>query len=237
VNCWKNRKKKRRFVVFKQKNTIRIEKTKETFRLIDKRNHSYVSGSYQKKTSQLIVFCNIHQKEHITTFSNYSRSRTGCPCCGKEQVSQKLKNRQFSNETLEKMKSSALERPLRGGKPKNWRKEKKYRDWRRDVLKEAGHKCAITGKTDNLAVHHIYNAKHFEQFTYKVENGLVLHREIHDVFHKTYCYGNNTPDQFLTFLSTGSLGDIASQSSETRARIKELQERLNKLSLFESKVL
>lgn len=61
---------------------------------------------------------------------------------------------------------------------------------------------------------------------------MILRKDLHELFHKKYGYKNNTADQFLDFLDnilTGSLGDRISQGSETRARITELQERLNKL--------
>lgn len=221
-------------MIYRQKNKIKIQKTKKTFELIKKRNHIYVNGTYENKKSVLVIFCNIHQIEHITTFSNYCRSRTGCPCCGKEQVSQKLKNRQFSVETLEKMSLSALQRPSRGGKPRKWRKTPEYRNWRNTILSRSGYMCQVTGKQTkgSLVVHHLYNASDFEDFTYILDNGLVLDKEIHKAFHMKYGYENNTPSQFIAFLDfllTGSLGEIVSQSSETRARIKQLQERLNKL--------
>lgn len=103
-------------MIYKQKKEVKIKKTQETFQIIEKRNHLYINGTYENKNSPLVIFCNIHQIEHITTFSNYNRSKTGCPCCGKEQTSKKLQNRTFSAETLQKMRSSALKRPLRGGK-------------------------------------------------------------------------------------------------------------------------
>lgn len=40
------------------------------------------------------------------------------PCCGKKAVSEKLSSRQFSPETLEKMKIATSERPKLGGKSK-----------------------------------------------------------------------------------------------------------------------
>ena len=38
--------------------------------------------------------------------------------CGREQVSEKLTGRTYSEETLNKMRKKANERPYRGGKPR-----------------------------------------------------------------------------------------------------------------------
>lgn len=101
----------------------------QTLKKIEKRGHIFVEGLYETKQSSLVVWCTKHFHEHVTTFTNYNRSRTGCPCCGKDQVSQKLSNRQYSEETLRRMSVAARQRPLRGGKPRLffWNKKKATR--------------------------------------------------------------------------------------------------------------
>ena len=143
-------------------------------------------------------------------------------------------------------------------KPRRWRETSDYAKWRRSVFKVYNNECAITrlkqenseGKT--LVIHHLYGAKDYPNLTYVVENGIVLEKSIHMLFHNTYgspaSAANNTIQQFLTFLSSPLLKEtlektsmpISSQAKpeglegpETRAydpdRVMKLQERLERL--------
>jgi hypothetical protein len=114
-------------MVYKQKQKIIIEKTKKIMALIKLRDHIYVDGSYSNRSSVLVIWCSKHHSEHITTFYNYERSRTGCKCCGKEKVSNKLTKRQFSLKTKRKMSSSAKKRWKRSLKKSRWRESYDYR--------------------------------------------------------------------------------------------------------------
>ena len=110
------------------------------------RGHIYIEGIYIDQRSPLIVFCPEHGTENGTTFNNYRRSRTGCHCCGRERVSNALTNRQYSEETLKLMSPSGYARPSRGGRPRRWREEARYRGWRRKVLQLNNSQCAVSGK-------------------------------------------------------------------------------------------
>lgn len=95
----------------------------ETLKNMEARGHERLDdGTYENKQSTLLVLCHEHGEEYLTTFYNYNRCRTGLPCCGRAQVSQKLMKRTFIEETLQKMKIAAINRPLRGGMPQDWRK-------------------------------------------------------------------------------------------------------------------
>jgi hypothetical protein len=227
---------------------------------IEANGHEFVEGEYKNRDSKLVIWCPEHNNEHSTTFYNYTRSRTGCPCCGKQRVSDKLKNRVYTPETLEKMQQSASKRPFRGGKPRRWREENSYRNWRKNVLKNYNNKCAITGfKTDKpgfLVVHHLYCAKKNPNLIYEPENGIVLQKAWHELFHKEYGYGNNTLKQFLEFLDilqtpkfnfkfskliSSQANSEGLEGSETRAydpeRVMELQECLEKIDQKLQKLL
>ena len=78
-------------------------------KLIEERGHLYIRGEYENKESELEVSCLEHKKEYVTTFTNYKRSKTGLPCCGKAQVSKKLTGRTFSEETIKKMSQDSAE--------------------------------------------------------------------------------------------------------------------------------
>jgi hypothetical protein len=232
------------------KNTeANIQKTMEKTNLkLVQNGHIFISGTYENRQSKLIICCPHHGNQIFeTTFYNYNRSRTGTPCCGKAQTSEKLKNRQFSEATLEKMKTSALTRPKRNGKPRTWRKNYQYRQWRKAVFQNAKFRCEITGKKakkpGDLVAHHLYCAKQHPNLIYIPENGIVLCKEIHNAFHRHYTYGSNTLEQFQDFLmlisSQANLKEL--DGSETRvynlkltnikrAKIMNLHERLGRLS-------
>lgn len=238
-------------MVYHQKKSVIIEITKKTMKLIEERGHEYIDGSYQNRSSRLVIWCPHHGNEYSTTFYNYNRSRTGCLCCGRQQVSDKLKNREFSAESLQKMTAAAQMRPYRGGKPRRWRETHSYRKWRENVLITYENRCAVTGlkKQDGvcLEVHHLYGTKSYPSLSYVVENGIVLHHAIHISFHKKYGYNSNTLEQFLEFIKfilenpqnlqtmlISSQGELEnSQGSETRVynpeRVMKLHERLEGL--------
>jgi hypothetical protein len=175
----------------------------------------------------------------------------GCLGCGRDQVRRKLKNRGFTEETRKKMSNSAQSRPNRGGKPHRWRETHNYRQWRGKVFTLFQNECAVTGlkkqNTGDLVVHHLYGTKAFPDLMYTVENGIVLFKDIHLLFHKKYGYNYNTLDQFCEFLSfllenkkskqpmlISSQGELEdSQGSETRAydpeRVMKLHERLEEM--------
>jgi len=187
------------------KSKEQIEKsTYETLQTIESRGHLYVSGEYLNRQSSLVVFCPIHGQEHRTTFYNYNRSRIGIPCCGNEQVKQKLTNRQFSAETLEKMQKSANKRPDRGGLPRSSRKERPYMDWKEQVSKLGNFECAITGEKGNqpgdLVGHHLYGFKEYPLLRYNSLNGIWIHKDLHKLFHKYFGYRKNTLSQITEFL-------------------------------------
>lgn len=234
-------------MVYSNPQSVKDETTKKTISLIQERDHIFVKGKFDNRASKLIVFCPEHNVIHETTFHNYNRSRHGTPCCGDEAKRTKLKGREYSDETLAKMREAASKRPERGGKPRRWRETHAYRSWRTKVLNSFNNTCAITGEkgeTNQLAVHHLVNA-HLSLFlVYEVLNGVVILKELHELFHNAYGYKHNSVDQFIEFcdkLKNGTLStSISSQASwgqeegsETRVydpvRIMELQERLKKI--------
>jgi hypothetical protein len=223
--------------------------------LIEKRGHIYIEGEFSNREAVLIVWCPIHDDEHSTTFHNYNRSKVGLPCCAKQRVSEKLKNRVITEETRKKIsdtiQANRAEAPSKENKDRRWRETQSYRSWRNSVLKEYNYRCALTGaqkvNQGDLVVHHLACAKKNPNLIYEVENGIVLKNCIHVKFHERYRYGRNTVEQFREFLlfllknQTESSTPISSQAnseglegSETRAydpeRVMELHERLGNLN-------
>lgn len=242
-------------MAYKNSEEFKKRTQEQTLETIEKRGHLFVEGQYETRQSPLIVWCPKHFHEHVTTFANYNRSRTGCPCCGKAQVSEKLYDRQYSEETISRMSVSARQRPLRGGKPRRWRHDSDYLKWRKQVFERFDFRCAITGISKDkvppgdLVVHHLNGAKHYPHLIYVPENGIVLTKELHMAFHNEYGYGKNTVFQFQSFLLSlietqkSVSKPISSQAnpeglegSETRAydpdRVMELHECLGRIALL-----
>jgi Pyruvate/2-oxoacid:ferredoxin oxidoreductase delta subunit len=220
--------------------------------LISKRKHQLISGkmtSHQREECYT-VYCPEHDLSMDTSFFNYKRSRTGCVVCGRESVSQKLSGREFSLESLEKMKVSARSRPDRGGKPRRWRETHDYRVFTALVRKEWNNQCAITGTKNvvkgdgSLVVHHLIGVSRNEVLALTIENGILIHKDFHTTFHSLYGYRDNTVEQFMDFIKEIANNEIVvpissqaesegSEGSETRVydpeRIMELYERLSEI--------
>jgi len=227
---------------------------------MDEHEHIYLDGVFVNRQSPLIVLCEKHDVVHTTTFWNYNRSRTGLPCCGNAQKSEKLTGREFSPETIEKMRVANNQRPFRGGAPRRDREKPPNRNWTKLIYANFNNTCAITGitlqkeegKPGNLVAHHLYNLTVFPHLATIPENGILMTAELHSAFHKRYGYKGNTLSQFKLFLLdlVGGLGEekkeltlISSQAnlkklegSETRAydrdKVMKLYKRLEEIDKF-----
>lgn len=221
--------------------------------LVRSRGHKLISGrmSSQQREKCYTVYCPEHDHTIVTSFHNYKRSRTGCLWCGRENVSAALTGRVYSEETLARMRVSANSRPDRGGRERRWRETHQYRVWLALVRQEWNYQCAITGITnvnpnDRLLVaHHLVSASSNEALTLTVENGILIHKDLHVAFHGLYGYRENTVEQFRDFIRKIANNEIVvpissqaesggSEGSETRVydpeRIMELHERLGEIN-------
>lgn len=158
-------------MIYRNSEEFKREKIQQIKELAEKRSHTLISGSYETKESELVVRCNIHNEIFTTTFYNYQRSKSGLACCGKQRTSKALKGRVYSEETLKKMSVAALKRPLRGGKPRKWRKTFRYNEWHKKAMAIWKYRCALTGERlekgkKNLTVHHLISASLSEKLCY-----------------------------------------------------------------------
>lgn len=110
--------------------------------------------------------------------------------------------------------------------------------WSKECLEFYNYTCVISGKTDNIDVHHLYGfnmivqeavyncrfseKKSIEEYTeweidsvaeetqklHEKYSGICLTKAIHILFHNYYGRGNNTTDQFYEFQSRISSGEI-----------------------------
>jgi len=74
--------------------------------------------------------------------------------------------------------------------------------WKMDVRKKFDGKCVVCGSSESPNSHHLYSVSGHEELKYDRDNGVVLCQEHHIEFHKEYGYGNNTKDQFYTWMKT-----------------------------------
>lgn len=235
-------------MVYKNSETFKKSQKNNALKLIEERGHIYISGEYETKDSDLEVACLEHKQLQTTTFTNYTRSKTGLLCCGRAQVSKKLNGRKFTAETIQKMIQANNKKPFRGGKHRKWREEHTYHQWRKSVLDLYGNTCAVTGvkayENNKVVVHHLNGAHENPDLVNVTENGIPLLEEIHKNFHGIYGYTSNSLEDFQHYLlklledqnkrqsmpisSQSNLGGL--EGSETRvynpARVMKLHERL-----------
>jgi len=75
-----------------------------------------------------------------------------------------------------------------------------YNAWKEGVLINFNFKCFVTGSTSNLECHHLDSWNWSIEGRYDINNGIVITKEIHKLFHKKYGNGNNTGQHFEQFL-------------------------------------
>jgi hypothetical protein len=103
----------------------------------------------------------------------------------------KRAKRQFCDDTCrqEYMKGShhpSWKGGVASGTFSNWVKNQaKYDEWVQDVMKRDNHTCQISGKTEDLHVHHVLMKaeSHNPEKVFDVENGITLNREVHEKIH------------------------------------------------------
>jgi hypothetical protein len=67
---------------------VKTAKKEGLLQLINSRNHELRTGDYVNAQSVIEVWCKTHKCSHTTTVTNYKKSRTGMPCCGKARQSE-----------------------------------------------------------------------------------------------------------------------------------------------------
>ena len=78
-----------------------------------------------------------------------------------------------------------------------------YKDFVKQVMQRDYYMCQITGIKGNskiLVVHHLNSFDNDKENRLNQDNAILIHKDIHKLFHSIYGYGNNTKEQFEEFL-------------------------------------
>jgi len=184
--------------------------------IAEDRNHTIVSmEGYIDIKSKIQFFCNTCDNHFNTSVASYKNSKkTGCPHCKKITISKTQKGKDVSGETrkLLSLKAQGRKGSLKGRFGKNHPAYKgtpnrdfnnpstDYYIWREAVKQRFNRTCVVTGKKSNLVTHHLDGWNAYPQRRYDITNGVLIHKEVHKLFHDLYGYGNNTEEQFNLFL-------------------------------------
>jgi hypothetical protein len=80
-----------------------------------------------------------------------------------------------------------------------------YLELRKLVFKRDNYKCAISGQSGSLQMHHIESMNTNLLKSLDINNVITLHVDIHKEFHSIYGNGNNTREQFEEFINNYKL--------------------------------
>ena len=83
--------------------------------------------------------------------------------------------------------------PKEGSKHKNLDRgnQNQQANWRRDVRKRYGGKCALCGSEDNVEAHHILPVSVDPEYSLSLNNGILLCKKHHDMIHTNPVYVHN----------------------------------------------
>lgn len=78
----------------------------------------------------------------------------------------------------------------------------RYNAWKLAVLQTFNFKCFVTGRGTDLRSHHLNSWDVNPEERYDIYNGVALHKDVHDLFHRRYGFGQNSRLQFEHFCRT-----------------------------------
>jgi 5-methylcytosine-specific restriction endonuclease McrA len=151
--------------------------------------YKLISTTYQNTDTKLEIQCD---KDHVyfAPFYRFKNQECRCPYCLYESKKGENNINWNPNKTDEER---IITREVARNFPEN-------KQWRKQVFERDNYTCQICDKRGGLLVpHHLYNYAQYPELRYDINNGVTLHKEEHDLFHKIYGKKNNTPDQFFEF--------------------------------------
>ena len=90
------------------------------------------------------------------------------------------------------------------------------KSWRKKIVQRDNYTCMILNQqftSKDLRAHHLYSWRDNEDKRYDLSNGTTLHKDVHDLFHKLYGHGKNTPEQFKEFKQRWAAGEFSAITS------------------------
>jgi hypothetical protein len=156
-----------------------LEKRKEKV-LNELEHHGYILKSeYKRFNSKMNIVC---KKGHNLYISHQNLARTNFRC-----------------KECSKKKGRAHHNYKHGKARKSERVSTRYNKWRDLILKTRGRKCHLCGSKDKPEVHHLSGFHWDKKNRYEFDNGIVLCKEHHKAFHKTYGQRWIKPNQFKEY--------------------------------------
>ncbi|NYV68843.1 HNH endonuclease [Bacillus sp. Gen3] len=156
-----------------------------------------LTGEFVKTKQKTSFTC---PKGHVfnMTPNQFKDAGQRCPECARIAASERLsgENCHFYDPTLSDEEREALAEA---------RRDAKYAQFRRDVLKRDNHECQVCKSEENPEVHHVYSFKAHEELRTNPNNGITLCNGCHVDFHRKYGYGDNTLEQFIDWLTNENL--------------------------------
>nr|YP_009184807.1 putative HNH homing endonuclease [Jenufa perforata]ALO62925.1 putative HNH homing endonuclease [Jenufa perforata] len=184
--------------------------------LANKRDHILLSfpENYKSVQDKIELKCLVCNSQWKTSVHSYKNAKNGCKNCKNKKASIVHKNKITSSSTKLLISQKARLRPssllgVKGSNHPKWKggygRDKNNPSnqdyvWKNAVKKRCQYMCIITSKKKNTMCHHLNGWNLFPDQRYDILNGVLLHRDIHRLFHDTYKYGNNTELQFKEFL-------------------------------------
>ena len=112
----------------------------------------------------------------------------GCPKCA-------IRNNSGENNVNWNPNITKEEREMKRNFPE-------YKEWRIKCYERDNYTCQITGiRGGDLVVHHLYSYNKYRCLRTVIENGVTVSKDIHDLFHSIYGYGDNTLEQWEEFIN------------------------------------
>ncbi len=106
----------------------------------------------------------------------------------------------------------------------NWRRSKKYRDWKYRVKKRDGYACVCCGSGNRLEAHHLEDGSHNPDLRYTTSNGVTLCRKCHTALHCMYKKSFRekcTQDDWINYLDLYRFVEVRGTSNMLRRLAEE----------------
>lgn len=101
-------------------------------------------------------------------------------------------------------------------------------EWKKKILSRDNYTCQISLlKCSELAVHHIYNWADNKSKRFDIDNGIVMSKQLHILFHTLFKQRHNNPKQLEIFKKQYIEGKL-NKLLEYKSELKQLDRQLKK---------